>query len=167
VPTSRVVAIGAGASALIPDLLRHGYESIDAVDLSAAALTQLNRMLGDDADRVRTMCADAREVHFDGLVDVWHDRATFHFLTAPADQDAYVCRAANAVAPGGHVVMAGFSPAGPEQCSGLPVARHSRDDLCALFGAHFELVESCCCDHITPWGSTQNFLHALLRRRPT
>ena len=159
--------MGAGTSALISDLLRHGYQSIDAVDVSAAALDQLARLLGSDADKVRRVCADVREVRFDGPVDVWHDRATFHFLTSPEDQAAYVARAHEALAPDGHVVLATFSEAGPEQCSGLPVARHSVAALCEIFGEAFDLADSFESEHTTPWGAPQAFTHVLLRLRQT
>ena len=157
--------MGAGASALIPDLLAHGYGSIDAVDLSAAALEQLARRLGDDATKVRFVCADVRDVRLHGSVDVWHDRATFHFLTSADDQAAYVQRVREAVPSGGHVVLATFSDKGPEQCSGLPVARHSLHGLTDLFGEDFELIDSFNSEHTTPWGAPQAFTHVLLRRR--
>ena len=101
----------------------------------------------------------------DRRVDVWHDRATFHFLTDLADQQRYVELVNDSVAAHGHVVLATFGVDGPEQCSGLPVARHSAESLAALFGDHFELVESCLCDHATPWGVPQSFTHALLARK--
>ena len=164
-PTSRVAIIGAGASALVLDLLRRGYLSLDAVDVSAAALDQLGGLLGSDAEKVRCVCTDVRNVRFDGPIDVWHDRATFHFLTTPADQAAYAHRAGKAVPAGGHIVMATFSEHGPEHCSGLPVARHSVRALQDLFGQSFELVDSFEHNHTTPWGTPQTFTHALLRRR--
>ena len=157
--------MGAGASALILDLVQRGYQSIDAVDLSSAALDQLVGLLGGDAAKVRCVCADVREARFDGPIDVWHDRATFHFLTAPEDQAEYVHRVSEAVPVGGHVVLATFSEVGPEQCSGLPVARHSVAALCQLFGESFELVDSFEREHITPWGAPQSFTHALFCRR--
>lgn len=159
--------MGAGASALIPDLLKHGYQSIDAVDVSAAALDQLARLLGVDSDKVRRVRSDVREVRFDGLIDVWHDRAAFHFLTSAEDQAAYVARVREALTPGGHVVLATFSETGPEQCSGLRVARHSVAELCEIFGESFELIDSFESEHRTPWGSPQAFAHVLLRLRDT
>ena len=164
-PTSRVAVIGAGASALVLDLVRHGYTSLDAVDIAEAALDQLAGLLGDDAVKVRRLRADVREVGFDSPIDVWHDRATFHFLTSRADQAAYVRRAREAVRPGGHVVLATFSERGPAQCSGLPVARHSLGALCDLFGESFQLIDTFERDHMTPWGAPQAFTHALVQRR--
>lgn len=164
-PTSRVALIGVGASALVLDLVHHGYQSLDAVDLAEAALDQLARLLGDDVDKVRRVCADAREVGFDGPLDVWHDRATFHFLTAAVDQAAYVARVHQTVRPGGHVVLATFSERGPAECSGLPVARHTVGALCELFGEAFSLIDTFERDHTTPWGAPQAFTHVLLARR--
>ncbi len=157
--------MGAGVSALLLDLLAEGYESLDAVDISAAALEQLRERLGPAVHSVRFVCADVLELQLDGLVDVWHDRAVFHFLTDTSDQATYVRRANDAVAPGGHVVMATFGPDGPLQCSGLPVVRHSAEDLAALFSEGFELVDSCTQDHVTPAGVSQSFTHALLVRK--
>lgn len=164
-PTSRVAVVGAGTSALVLDLVQRGYQSLVTVDLSAAALDQLAKLLGNDAAKVRYVCADVREVRFDGFIEVWHDRAAFHFLTAPDDQAMYVQRVREALPVGGHVVLAMFSEDGPEQCSGLPVARHSVSALCDLFGESFELVDSFAREHTTPWGTPQAFTHALLRRR--
>lgn len=159
--------MGAGASALVIELARSGYSSVDAVDVSSAGLEQLARLLGSDADKVRRVCADVREVRFDGPIDVWHDRATFHFLRSADDQAAYVQRVSEAVAPGGHVVLATFSESGPEQCSGLPVARHSVGALCEIFGELFELIDSFESCHTTPWGAGQSFTHVLFRRGQT
>jgi len=165
VPSDRVVIIGAGASTLLVALLQQGWKRLIAVDISSAALQQLRSRLGAHADNVTYVHADVCEVALPQPVDVWHDRATFHFLTDPADQQRYVTRAAASLRPGGHLVLANFAPAGPEQCSGLPVARHSIDDLHRLFDDQFSLLDSFEADHTTPWGSPQLFLHALWRRR--
>ena len=157
--------MGAGASTLVLDLVQRGYQSLDAVDLSSAALDQLAGLLGNDAERVRYVCGDVRKVRFDGPIDVWHDRATFHFLMAPHDQAMYMQRVREAVPAGGHVILAMFSEVGPERCSGLPVARHSVGALCDLFGESFELIDAFEREHTTPWGAPQAFTHALLRRR--
>ena len=61
--------------------------------------------------------------------DLWHDRAVFHFLTAPADRVAYLGNLARALRPGGSFVIGTFAPGAPEQCSGLPVCRYDRAAL--------------------------------------
>ena len=162
-PAESIATIGAGTSTLISELLAAGYRSITAVDISQTALARLGANLGDDSAHVRFIRADARSVLFPTAIDVWHDRATFLFLTDGADQAAYVRAVAAAVRPGGHLVIATFAERGPEQCSGLPVARHSAGSLESVFGSGFDLIESFEREHLTPWGATQWFTHAVMR----
>lgn len=165
--------MGAGASLLVGALLADGLR-VTAVDIADAALVALSGELArrpldsraiDDDDRPRLIVADVRTLRLDQQVDVWHDRAMFHFLIDDDDRCAYATSAAAAVRPGGHLVIATFAPDGPTSCSGLPVMRHDAASLVATFGASFELVESFEHTHITPWSADQSFTHAVLRRR--
>jgi SAM-dependent methyltransferase len=165
-PSDHVAIVGAGTSALAGDLLAHGFGHIEAVDIAPAAVQRLLQRFGHDP-RLHARVADVRTVRFDEPVDVWHDRATLHFLTGADDRAAYVDAAARAVRPGGSLVIATFAPDGPEQCSGLPVVRYDAPALAALFAGWFDLVESFVQTHATPWGSEQSFVHALLRRNDT
>jgi len=61
--------------------------------------------------------------------------------------------------PGGHVIVATFAPDGPEQCSGLPVARYAPDQLHGEFGPAFDLVGHVLEVHATPLGSIQHFVY--------
>lgn len=162
--SDRIVAVGAGTSALIVELLDAGYAPVITVDIAQKALDRLRSRLGDRADDVEFVQADVRAVRFSVPLDVWHDRATFHFLTDRDDQAAYAASAAAAVRPGGHLVMATFADNGPEECSGLPVARHGPASLASVFGDSFDLVDSFERQHRTPWGALQSFNHALMRR---
>ena len=164
-PPSTIVSVGAGTSSLIDHLIERGNQVI-GVDLSATALERLSARIGAHPN-LRTLTGDVRTLSLSEPVRAWQDRAVFHFLTATGDQRAYVRAAAAAVQPGGHLVLAGFGPDGPVECSGLPVARHDPRSLAMAFAPAFELVESFEADHLTPWGSTQRFLHALFRRGAT
>lgn len=163
-PSSHVAVIGAGVSALVVALATAEYRHISAVDISAAALEQLQRSLGGAVGNVEYICADVRDVRFDSPVDVWHDRATFHFLTDEVDRGMYADRLGEAVSVGGCALIATFALDGPEQCSGLPVQRYSATALHAEFADRFDLVDSWSAQHVTPWGATQSFTHVLLRR---
>lgn len=99
-------------------------------------------------------------------IDVWHDRAVFHFLTDAADRQAYLTQVIKAVRPGGHVIVATFAEDGPDQCSGLPVMRYSPSDLHETFGASFDLVRHERETHLTPFGTTQKFTYCYCRVRP-
>jgi hypothetical protein len=163
-----VLTVGAGASPLVGALLRTGHQVI-AVDIAQAALDALEEELDDEtaaiaATGLTLVVADVRSLRVDEPVDVWHDRAVFHFLVDADDQSTYAHAAAMAVVTGGHLVIATFAPSGPTSCSELPVARHDAGSLAAAFAPAFELVESFEADHHTPWAATQRFTHALFRR---
>ena len=165
VPSDPLAVIGSGSSTLVKELVEVGYTAIIAVDIAQAALDQLSESLGDRAARVILLRADARTVQLPHPVKLWHDRATFHFLTEEADQKVYAITAAESVAVNGYLVMAEFAPDGPTSCSGLPVARHSAASLQSVFVDGFELIESFEHDHITPSGAIQRFVHAMMIRR--
>lgn len=164
-PSDRVAVMGAGTSTLVRELVAAGYLHIEAVDHSQVALVQLRALLGDASIAVRFTCADVRSVKLETPVRVWHDRATFHFLTSPEDQAKYAAGAAACVEPGGHLVMVAFSETGPQSCSGLPVANHSSSSLAAVFADGFQFVEAFHRLHYTPWGTSQSFTHSLLKRK--
>jgi len=163
-PSDAVVVVGCGSSTLIGELVDSGYTAIVAIDIAQSALDQLRASLGDRADNVTLVRADARTVQLSRTVALWHDRATFHFLTDEAAQTAYAMTAARSVRLGGHLVLAEFAASGPTSCSGLPVARHSAASLQSVFSGGFELIESFERDHITPSGAVQRFVHALMIR---
>jgi trans-aconitate methyltransferase len=155
--TSAIIDIGGGASRLVDSLIAQGYTDVSVLDISAAALATARARVGDKADRVKWIVADVTTWEPVETYDVWHDRATFHFLTSPADQTAYVVRLRRALRHGGHAIIATFAPDGPEKCSGLPVVRHSAQSLGAILGGEFVLVDHRGHEHATPWGAVQKF----------
>lgn len=162
---SRVLDVGAGASTLVDDLLALGVRGITAVDLSATSLDLARRRLGVDGESVVWIVGDITSVDLlPGSVDLWHDRAAFHFLVTDAEIRAYVHAAARAVAPGGHAVIGQFAADGPERCSGLPVMRRGPAEIASAFYPAFCLLDSRHEVHISPGGSQQSFVYALLRR---
>jgi SAM-dependent methyltransferase len=163
---SRVIDIGAGASTLMDDLLLLGVHDLIAVDLSAASLEVAQERLADKANSVQWIVGDIATLQLrKGSVDLWHDRAAFHFLVDDTDVRAYVEQAVHTIADGGFAIIAGFAPDGPAQCSGLPVARRDPEDIARLFSECFSLIESRHETHTTPSGSAQSFAYALLKKQ--
>ncbi len=159
-----ILDVGAGASTLVDGLLAAGYRRLTVLDLSAAALARTRARLGDHAARVALLEADVLDVPLaPQTLDVWHDRAVFHFLTDDARRARYVAQVRHAVRPGGHVLVATFADDGPLRCSGLDVARYSPEALHRVFGGGFEPVTSVREDHVTPAGAHQAFVYCLCR----
>jgi SAM-dependent methyltransferase len=163
---SRLIDVGGGASTLVDDLLARGLRDITVLDVSEQALALARQRLGDRQALVTWLAADALSVMLpEQAYDLWHDRAVFHFLTDPADAARYAAQAARAVRAGGHALIGGFAPDGPERCSGLPVARRSAEDIAAILAPSFRLLAQRAETHVTPGGSEQKFAYALLQRR--
>jgi ubiquinone/menaquinone biosynthesis C-methylase UbiE len=163
--TAQIIDIGGGASTLVDDLIASGFQQISVLDVSTAALQVARQRLGVQAEAVHWIEADITQVELPRQAyDVWHDRAVFHFLTQAADRQRYVDTARQAVRKGGHVIVATFASDGPQQCSGLEVARYNPESLHDEFGKGFELKESRRETHHTPFGTEQKFIYCYCRR---
>lgn len=162
--SASIIDVGGGESTLVDDLLLRGYRNITVLDVSQTAIEVTKRRLGPAAEQVRWLVADVTEIELESRAyDLWHDRAVFHFLTAPERRIAYIRQAARAVKPGGHVIVSTFGPEGPTKCSGLEVTRYDAESLHREFGTQFRFVESSMEQHHTPFGTTQQFLYCCCR----
>jgi SAM-dependent methyltransferase len=156
-PGSAIVDIGGGTSRLVDALLDAGYRNLTVLDLSEAALAVARERVGPRAAAVRWVAGDVTIWQPAEQYDVWHDRATFHFLTAASDRQAYITRLKTALRIGGQAIIGTFALDGPERCSGLPVLRYDSESLGKSLGSRFRLLESRGEDHRTPWDTMQHF----------
>jgi SAM-dependent methyltransferase len=164
-PAAAIVDIGGGASHLVDHLKQRGFTDLTVLDLSSAALAKAQQRLGVEAAAVSWIAADITTWTPPRRYDIWHDRAAFHFMVSDADRAAYLDRLRQALAPGGHAVIATFALDGPEKCSGLPVMRYDPAGLARILGDEFTLVASEHRRHQTPWGSVQAFQFSVFRRQ--
>lgn len=160
-----VIDVGGGDGVLVDWLLEEGFEHITVLDISASALENSKNRLGESASKVRWEVCDILEFEPEGKFELWHDRAIFHFLTEPKDQQIYRRLVECAIHSGGYLLILTFSKSGPKSCSGLPVKQYDVSDLEEFFGDEFELVNSLNYDHITPSGAGQNYSVGLFRRK--
>jgi hypothetical protein len=114
--------------------------------------------------RIQLITADVTAGPSLETFDIWHDRAVFHFLTAPGDRAAYRRLLLQSVPVGGHAVIGSFALDGPEKCSGLEVQRYDGPMLATELGPQFTLLKSEPEIHLTPWGKQQSFQFSLLKR---
>jgi SAM-dependent methyltransferase len=163
-PDSRVIDVGGGQSFLVDGLLDLGYRNLTVLDVAQSAIDATRRRLGEQADLVSWIVADITQVEHIDSVDVWHDRAVFHFLTEKADRRQYVSLLAQSLVPAGHVIIGTFAIGGPLRCSGLEICQYDAKTLSEELGNHFRLINSFEEDHLTPAGKPQRFLFATFRR---
>jgi methyltransferase family protein len=161
-----VIDVGGGASPLTRTLLDRGFGDLTVLDISAAAIQHARDRLGPRAGQVHWPTADVLSWHPRRRYQTWHDRAVFHFLTAPADRLAYRRALEAALMPGGTAIIASFALDGPERCSGLPVQRYAPETLAVELGPVFRLMGSRREEHLTPAGKLQRFQYSLFAFRP-
>lgn len=163
-PATCVIDVGGGASRLVDALLARGLTCVAVLDISGAALARSRERLGQAASIPTWIESDVLADWSLAPVDIWHDRAVFHFLTAAKDRRRYLARLATTLKPGGSAIIATFAPDGPAKCSGLPVVRYSPPSLAIELGEDFTRQESALHLHLTPRGTTQSFQFSRFKR---
>ena len=164
--TDAIIDVGGGASRLVDHLLAAGFSDITVLDIAESALNKAQQRLGEVASKVIWIATDiTRWQPKKNKYRLWHDRAVFHFLTAPADRTAYRRNLETALMPGGRAIIASFAPDGPERCSGLPVQRYSSESLATELGQEFRLENCRNENHQTPAGNVQRFQYSVLQHR--
>jgi SAM-dependent methyltransferase len=156
--SASIIDIGGGDSLLVDFLLDLGYTNLSVLDISAHAIERAKVRLGEKASLVTWIVSDINDFEPIQNYDLWHDRAAFHFLTTPSDIRRYASLVSNHAK---NLVIGTFSKDGPLKCSGLEITQYDEKELDELFGSHgFEVQTTKREDHMTPFGTTQNFVFA-------
>ena len=86
-PDAAVIDVGAGASALVDNLLDRGFDAVTVLDVSSQALAVTRTRLAGRAAKVKWVVADLTAWAAPAAAfDIWHDRAVFHFLVSEEDR---------------------------------------------------------------------------------
>lgn len=161
--TAKIIDIGGGDSRLVDHLLEAGFQNITVLDISARSLTKAQTRLGEKAKKVNWVVSDITEFEPKTSYDIWHDRAAFHFLTTPENISKYMDVVRKSV--NGYLTIGTFSKNGPKKCSGLEIRQYNEQELISEFEKGFDKIKCVTEDHLTPFGTTQNFLFCSFKRR--
>lgn len=161
--SASIIDIGGGDSNLVDFLLDQGFEDITVLDISAAALRNAQNRLGKKAEKINWIVCDILDFQPTKQYDIWHDRATFHFLTIPEQIAQYVGTATRSVSQ--YIVIGTFSVNGPTKCSGLPITQYDESQLTTTFQKDFEKLTCLTTDHTTPFNTIQNFQFCSFRKK--
>jgi purine-nucleoside phosphorylase len=162
--TAKIIDVGGGDSKLADYLLDEGFENITVLDVSAKALERAKQRLGNKAQKINWIVCDITTFQPGIKYDMWHDRATFHFLTSKQQIKSYMETARKAVKQ--YLTIGTFSINGPEKCSGLDTKHYSEETLTAELQNGFDKIRCITEDHVTPFDTTQNFLFCSFKRHP-
>jgi ubiquinone/menaquinone biosynthesis C-methylase UbiE len=162
--TKSIIDIGGGNSNLTSELLKKGFTDLSVLDISAKSIERTQTKIGDKSKEIQWFVSDVLDFEPTKKYDLWHDRATFHFLTESESIEKYVDCVSSSIHIGGYFIVATFSTSGPEKCSGLHITQYSAEKLKQLFEANFEFVKSFEDTHQTPFDTEQNFVYVVFRR---
>ncbi len=157
-----IIDIGGGDGFLVDNLLVLGYTDITVLDISKNAIDRAKKRLGKLAEKVKWIVADINEFVPNKEYVIWHDRAVFHFLTEQQDKENY--RKLLNTAVSGYFILATFSDQGPNKCSGLEICNYAKQDIQAFFSVSFRMIRSFKYNHLTPYGTYQNFIFSVFKR---
>lgn len=157
---AKIIDVGGGDSYLIDSLLELGYTNLFLLDISENAIERAKKRLGDKAKNVTFIVSDSLDFDTMDKFDVWHDRASFHFLTDEKDIAKYKKNVVASLNTKSHFILGTFSEDGPKKCSGLDITQYSVEKLEAIFDDEFELENCFTEDHQTPFDTIQNFIFA-------
>lgn len=159
-----IIDIGGGDSLLADQLLELGYTNITVLDISSIAIEKAKTRLGPKAGLIKWVVSDMLLYSGTERYDLWHDRAAFHFLTDPEDQQLYLQLINKNLKEDGYLVVSTFSLEGPSTCSTLPVQQYSESTLLDLFSDYFSKIRCYTDDHITPFQTVQQFIFCFFQK---
>lgn len=160
--TAKIIDIGSGDSRLVDFLIEEGYENITVLDISSKALEKAKNRLGKNAEKVSWIVSDITEFKPETTYDIWHDRATFHFLTTTEQIEKYSKIIQNWNS--GFLIIGTFSENGPTKCSGLEIKQYSEKEIENQFSANYKKLQCITEDHITPFQTKQNFIFCTFKK---
>ena len=162
---AKVIDIGGGDSYLIDNLLELGYTNLFLLDFSENAINRIKNRLGANAEKVTFIVSDILDFQPETTFDVWHDRASFHFLTTEKDIDNYQKLVSNSLANNGFLFVGTFSENGPLKCSGLEITQYSESKLERIFVTDFTKLNCFTENHLTPFDTVQNFIFCTFKKK--
>jgi SAM-dependent methyltransferase len=161
---AKIIDIGGGDSYLIDYLLEMGYENLFILDISESAIERIKNRLGAKAEKVTFIVSDVLDFQPETTFDVWHDRASFHFLTTENEISTYKKLVSNSIRENGFLFLGTFSENGPLKCSGLEITQYSESKFESIFGSDFNKINCFTENHQTPFDTIQNFIFCAFKK---
>jgi 2-polyprenyl-3-methyl-5-hydroxy-6-metoxy-1,4-benzoquinol methylase len=161
---AKIIDIGGGDSYLIDSLLELGYSNLYLLDISENAVERIKNRLGANAENVTFIVSDVLDFQPETTFDVWHDRASFHFLTTENEISSYKKLVSNSIHENGFLFLGTFSENGPLKCSGLEITQYSEAKFESIFGSDFDKINCFTENHATPFDTIQNFIFCTFKK---
>lgn len=142
-----------------------GYQNLFLLDISENAIIRIKKRLGEEPKRVTFIVSDILEFKPEITFDVWHDRASFHFLTSKNEIATYKEIVSSSIVSNGFLFLGTFSENGPLKCSGLEITQYTEAKFETVFGSDFEKINCFTENHPTPFETIQNFIFCEFKKK--
>ena len=162
---AKIIDVGGGDSYLIDSLLELGYTNLWLLDISENAIQKVKNRLGTNVEKVTFIVSDVLEFKPEITFDVWHDRASFHFILSQKEVIKYQKLVSNSIVSNGYLFLGTFSENGPLKCSGLEIKQYSTQTFDTIFGESFQKINCFTLNHPTPFNTLQNFIFCTFKKR--
>jgi SAM-dependent methyltransferase len=162
---AKIIDIGGGDSFLIDNLIDLGYTNLYLLDISENAINKVKARLGDKAKLVNFLVTDVLDYQIENEFDIWHDRASFHFLLEDSEVEKYKNNVVRALKDKSNLIIGAFSDEGPLKCSGLPITQYTVEKMEAVFENDFQLENCFTEEHETPFESVQDFIFCHYKKK--
>lgn len=160
---ANIIDIGCGASHLVDNLINNGYKNITLLDTSKTSLDIVQSRI--DSDDIKFECNDILNFKTDKKVDIWHDRAAFHFLLNKKDRIKYFEVLSDSLKDEGVAIVSTFRVDGPLSCAGLDIVQYNHSGMLSELTDELELIDSEEYLHITPKQSEQKYIYFIIKKR--
>lgn len=158
-----IIDIGGGDSLLVDSLLDLGLSDITILDISGKALERAQERLGNRAKQVEWIESDILSFSPNKEYALWHDRASFHFLTNLIEIQKYTKTVNKSNSR--HLIMGTFSNSGPKKCSGLPITQYDCEKLKNCFSDSYKHLGCIKVEHTTPFETKQAFIFSKFNKK--
>tara|TARA_A100001015_G_scaffold146922_2_gene162882 strand:- start:7483 stop:8121 length:639 start_codon:yes stop_codon:yes gene_type:complete len=158
-----IIDVGGGDSHLVEALLEKGHTDVSVLDISKTAIKNAQERLGNRSKKVTWIISDILDFKPKKKYTLWHDRASFHFLTNSSDINCYKDLVNQWVE--NYLILGTFSKKGPLKCSGLPITQYSCKSITKNFQKKFDLIKCKYVIHETPFETKQHFLFSSLKKK--
>ncbi|WP_395057085.1 class I SAM-dependent methyltransferase [Flavobacterium sp.] len=162
---AKIIDIGGGDSYFIDALLDLGFTNLYLLDISAKAIERIKERLGEKSKNVTFIISDILDFESEITFNLWHDRASFHFLTTENQIEKYSEIVSKSVVKDGKMIIGTFSENGPKKCSGLDITQYSETKMNAIFKDNFDKINCFTEDHKTPFDTIQNFIFCSFNKK--
>lgn len=163
--SDKIIDVGSGVSVLADNLLTQGYTDISLLELSETALKITKNRLKKYQNSLTFLHENVLNLNTNSRFNLWHDRAVFHFLTEPAEQQTYIQQLQKFIKKNGFFLLATFATNGPISCSNLNIVQYDARKISSLLGKSFELIKTTAETHTRPDSKQQNFNYFLFVKK--